>query len=127
MFTNTRARAALACCVVAALSLWIAAPALAFHCANASKPIGPGSQAVVDSNFDPVSVGPAYTNQINHGKDTDSLHGGFIGIDCDGDGAADVETYANPRGVVPEQAQENGSADHGVVSIDTVAPSGCPF
>jgi hypothetical protein len=127
MFSGTWRRAVAASCAVAALALGAAAPALAFHCGNASKPVGPGEQAVLDTDGNPVSIGPAYRNQLNHGKDPETLHGGFVGFDCDGDGVADVDTYANPHGVVPETAQVNGSPNHGVVEIESTAPASCDF
>ena len=100
---------------------------MAFHCGNASKPVGPGEQAVLDMNGNPISIGPAYQHQVEHGKDPNSLHGGFVGFDCNGDGVADVDTYANPHGAVPEQAQLNGSPNHGVVEIEATAPASCGF
>lgn len=125
MFSSTRRRAVAASCAVAALALGSAGPAFGFACGNASKPVGPGEQAVLDANGDPVSIGPAYQHQIEHGKNPDALHGGFVGFDCDGDGVADVDTYANPHGEVPEQAQTHGSANHGVVEIESSAPASC--
>jgi|RhiMetdeSRZDD1v2_1073273.scaffolds.fasta_scaffold463778_2 hypothetical protein len=103
------------------------APALAFHCSNASRPIGPGVKAVLDTNGDPISIGKSFQNQIDHGKSPDSLHGGVVGFDCTGDGAPDAITYAQPHGALPEQAINGGSPDHGVVPIETTAPSSCDF
>jgi hypothetical protein len=48
-----------------------------------------------------------------------------VGIDCNGDGVADVDTYANPHAAVPEKAQLNGSPTHGVVETETTAPPSC--
>jgi hypothetical protein len=125
MFSSTTRRTAAAACALTALALASAGPAFGFACGNASKPVGPGEQAVLDTSGNPVSIGPAYQNQIAHGKNPDTLHGGFIGFDCDGDGVADVDTYANPHGEVPEAAQTHGSPTHGVVEVESTAPSSC--
>lgn len=108
---------------VAVTSLAAAAPAaLAFDCGNASKPVGAGEKAVV-SETGVVSISKSWQNQLDHGKTVDQLHGGFLGIDLNGDGIADADTYANPHGEIPQQAQQNGAACHGVTSIE--AEIGC--
>jgi hypothetical protein len=100
-----------------------AAPAaLAFDCGNASKPVGAGEKAVV-SETGVVSISKSWQNQLDHGKTVDQLHGGFLGIDLNGDGIADADTYANPHGEIPQQAQQNGAPCHGVTSIE--AAIGC--
>lgn len=108
----------LAICATVATTLTAAAPAaLAFDCGNASKPVGPGEKAVVsESGVEWISK--SWSEQIAHGKNVDQLHGGFLGIDLNGDGVADADTYANPRGEIPQQAQQNGAACHGVTSIE---------
>lgn len=111
--------------IAVALFFGSAATAVAFDCGNASKPLGPGEKAVLSTSGDPVSISKSWQNQIDHGKDPESLHGGFIGFDCNGDGVADVDSYASPHGALPENAQSNGSADHGVVPIESTAPASC--
>ena len=81
------------------------------------KPVGAGEKAVVnDSGV--VSISTSWQNQLDHGKTVDQLHGGYLGIDLNGDGVADADTYADPHGEIPEQAQSRGAACHGVVSIE---------
>jgi hypothetical protein len=103
---------------VAITSMAAAAPAaLAFDCGNASKPVGPGEKAVV-SEDGVVSISKSWQEQLAHGKTVDELHGGYLGIDLNGDGVADADTYADPHGEIPEQAQTRGADCHGVVTIE---------
>jgi hypothetical protein len=108
----------LAVLAIAVSGVGSAAPAaLAFDCGNASKPVGAGEKAVV-SDTGVVSISKSWQNQLDHGKTVDQLHGGYLGIDLDGDGVADVDTYANPHGEIPDQAQDRGATCHGVTSIE---------
>jgi hypothetical protein len=104
---------------VAITSMAAAAPAaMAFDCGNASKPVGAGEKAVVSADGSIDWISKSWQEQLAHGKTVDQLHGGYLGIDVNNDGTADVDTYADPRGEIPQQAQQNGAECHGVTSIE---------
>ncbi len=93
----------------------------AHECTNASKPPGAGAQIVIDGNTDQVVwATKGLTKRFEKGligPDGEGFHG-LVGIDLDGDGAADLMTYiVGPNGELPTQAQQNGSPDHGIVNI----------
>ena len=71
---------------------------------------------------------PGVRVRFEHGlidQDGNGYHG-LIGLDVDGNGTADYTTYiVGPNGELPDPAQWNGSPDHGVVNICTVAPLIC--
>jgi hypothetical protein len=53
---------------------------------------------------------------------------GLVGFDIDGDGQADVSTYiVGPNDALPEVAQINGAACHGIVPIEDLFPGGACF
>jgi hypothetical protein len=121
----SRSRVGALACAITALALGPVAPALAFDCSNASRPVGVGLKAVLDLNGNPEWVSKSWLNQLANGKSPDALHGGVVGFDCNGDGVADAITYADPHGALPDTAVNNGSPDHGVVSLESTAPPSC--
>jgi hypothetical protein len=107
-----------------AMSLVLATSALAMDCANASKNQAAGVQAVFDINtFQPVWISKGLQQRIDQGivdPQTGAGFHGLLGIDIDGDGVADVSTWAGvgPEGEeIPTTAQENGPACRGLTSI----------
>jgi hypothetical protein len=100
--------------------------AFADHCTNISKDAhnpGGGAQLVINTNTDAIeSAKPGVVNRINNGL-IDPVTGaglhGPVGLDFDGDGAADATTYfVGPTGdALPETAINNGSPDHGIVGL----------
>jgi hypothetical protein len=102
-----------------------AAPAMAHQCVNASKKNqSAGVQVVFDAEtFEPVWMTKGMENRIAQGQvDLESGEGfhGLIGIDFDGDGAADVATYiVGPTGEIPLKAQYNGPTCKGIVNMET--------
>jgi hypothetical protein len=106
-------------------SLLLASTALGHECVNASKPDqGAGAQVVIDAaTGQPVWISQGVMSRLEHGvidpATGEGLHG-LIGIDFDGDGNADVSTWfgVGPEGdEIPEQAQFNGPACHGITNI----------
>jgi hypothetical protein len=113
---------ALACAGV----LLVGSPAFAHECTNANKPPAAGAQVVIGPNDDLVSATRGVVKRIEKGIiDPESGEGfhGIVAFDFDGDGTADASTYiVGPTGEIPEQAQDNGSPDHGIVNICTLIP-----
>ena len=98
-----------------------AGPSLAHECINASKQPGAGVQII----FGPEGaewVSPGLQSRIDRGiVDLETGEGfhGLMGLDLDGDGAADVSIWlVGPEGEVPLQAQYNGPVCKGVTNID---------
>jgi hypothetical protein len=98
--------------------------ALAGECFNADKNAhnpGAGAQVVLDGEDNIVSATNGVMNRVEKGLiDPDSGEGyhGLIAFDFDGDGEADASTFiVTPNDEIPEQAQENGSPDHGIINI----------
>ena len=115
---NGTPKRSLAVFAVSLVSFAAAAPAaLAWECGNASKPVGPGEKAVL-SEDGVVSISKSWQNQVANGKTVDQLHGGFVGFDLNGDAVADIDTYADAHGEIPETAQLNGAPCHGVTTIE---------
>ena len=114
-----------------AVTVMGAGPALATDCTNASKPTQAGIQLIIgpDGNIEWTTSGLAI--RIEHGLiDTSSGAGfhGLIGFDVDGNGTADVSTYVvGPNAALPEVAQINGAACHGIVPIESLLPGGACF
>lgn len=93
----------------------------AHECTNANKPPGAGVQVIIDGNTgELVWATTGLTKRFEKGligPDGEGFHG-LVGIDLDGDGAADFMTYiVTPNGEIPTQAQQNGSPDHGIVNL----------
>jgi hypothetical protein len=99
--------------------------AFAHECTNASRNANnpeAGVQLVIDaSNDEIVWVSRGLQNRIDRGLvDPASGEGfhGLVGLDLDGDGAADLSTWiVGPNDEVPLNAQLNGAACRGVVNI----------
>jgi hypothetical protein len=104
-------------------SLLIASSALAFECTNASKPAAAGAQIVFAADFETILyVTPGLMNRLEQGLvDVESGEGfhGLLGVDFDGDGAADVSIYfgVGPDGEIPLEAQFRGPACRGLTNI----------
>ena len=104
-------------------SLLIASSALAFECTNASKPAAAGTQILLAADFETVLyVSPGLQQRLDRGLvDLASGEGfhGLLGVDFDGDGAADVSIYfgVGPDGEIPLDAQFRGPACRGLTNI----------
>lgn len=104
-------------------SLLITTSALAFECTNASKPPAAGAQVVLAADFETILyVTPGLMNRIEQGlidPDTGEGFHGLLGIDFDGDRAADVSIYfgVGPDGEIPLEAQYAGPACRGLTNI----------
>ena len=107
-----------------AMSLVLATSALATDCANASKSSqSAGIQVLLGPGSEPVVLSKGLQHRIDQGlvdPDTGEGFHGLIGFDFDGDGVADVSTWAGvgPLGEgVPHNAQENGPACKGLTNV----------
>ena len=104
-------------------SLLIASSAFAFECTNASKPPASGVQVVFDADFETILyITPGGMKRIEQGLiDIETGEGfhGLLGVDFDGDGAADVSIYfgVGPDGEIPLEAQFRGPACRGLTNI----------
>jgi hypothetical protein len=108
-----------------------AGPALATDCANASKPPQAGVQVILGPDGAIEWTTPGLALRIDHGlidPNTGAGFHGLIGFDIDGNGTADVSTYAvGPNDALPEVAQINGAACHGIVPLEELFPGGACF
>jgi hypothetical protein len=100
-----------------------AGPALAHECGNADKNQAAGVQVVIDVNTGAVVwVSNGLQRRIEQGlvnPDTGEGFSGLLGFDLDSDGTADVSTFiVGPDAEIPEEAQFNGAACHGVINIE---------
>ncbi|HVF32756.1 MAG TPA: hypothetical protein VM933_06955 [Acidimicrobiales bacterium] len=102
----------------------LAAPAAAHQCTNASKNAHApeaGAQLVFGNGDAPISAKTGVLKRIEKGIiDFESGEGfhGQIGVDVDGDGAADFTTFiVGPEGEIPLAAQQNGPDDRGIVNL----------
>lgn len=97
-----------------------AGPSLATECVNASKPLSAGNQVIL-SPAGVVWTTPGLANRFAQGlvdPETGEGFHGLVGFDFDGDGAVDFSTYVvGPGDEIPELAQFNGPACHGVTNI----------
>ena len=104
-------------------------PAWADHCTNIQKDQHDPSKGVqviindTDGSIEWANAG--VLNRVSHGLiDPDSGEGfnGHVGIDFDGNGTVDVMTYmVGPESdALPDTAIDNGSPNHGIVSICAV-------
>jgi hypothetical protein len=120
---KTIRRVSLGAVTLMAAAVLTAGPALAGHCTNADKNAAAGVQAVLDLNtFQIVFVSNGLQQRIDQGLvnlQTGEGFSGLIGFDLDSDGVADLTTFiTGPTFAIPEQAQTNGAACHGIVSIE---------
>jgi hypothetical protein len=108
-----------------ALSLMVASTALAMDCTNASKSSpSAGAQVLLDAATGEVLWStPGLAQRVRQGLvdpvTGDGFHG-IIAFDLDGDGLADVSTWAGvgPDGhEIPLHAQLNGPACRGLTSV----------
>ena len=105
-------------------SLAIASSALAFDCANASKPDqSAGVLVIVDANTgEIVWISEGLAQRLERGligEDGSGLHG-LIGLDFTGDGIVDVSTWfgVGPDGTeIAEPAILNGPPCRGLTSL----------
>jgi len=107
------------------MSLVLTTSALAFDCTNVSKsnPAN-GTQVMINFTTGQVTVlTEGLARRIEQGlvdPVTGAGYHGLVGLDIDGDGAADFSTWAGagPDGMEPpENAQLNGPACRGLTSI----------
>lgn len=120
---KTARRVLLGSVAVATALLTAAAPAWAHECVNADKNPAAGVQVVIDVNTgELVWVSNGLQQRIEQGlvdPETGEGFSGLLGFDLDGDGAADVSTYiVGPDMEIPEQAQFNGPACHGITNVE---------
>jgi hypothetical protein len=90
---------------------------------NASKNQAAGVQVVIDANTgEIVWISNGLQHRVDKGlvnPDTGEGFSGLLGLDFNGDAVADISTYiVGPNFAIPEQAQLNGAACHGVISIE---------
>jgi hypothetical protein len=122
MFRTVR-RVSMGAVALMAAALIAAGPVLAGHCTNADKNAAAGVQAVIDLNTGAIVwISTGLQQRIDQGlvnPDTGEGFHGLLGFDLDGDAVADLTTFiVTPNFALPEQAQLNGAACHGVVSIE---------
>jgi len=98
-----------------------AAPSLAHECVNASKPAAAGVQVILGPDGVEWST-PGLAARFSAGlvdPDTGEGFHGIVGFDFDGDGVVDFSTYiVGPDDEIPELAQMNGPACHGIINLD---------
>jgi hypothetical protein len=98
-------------------------PAWAHECVNADKNQAAGIQVVIDANTgEIVWLSTGLQQRIAQGlvdPDTGEGFSGLLGFDLDGDGTADVSTFiVGPEMEIPDEAQLNGPACHGITNIE---------
>ncbi len=121
---KTIRRVSLGAVALMVAALLAAGPVLANHCMNADKNQAAGVQVVIDANTGAIVwISNGLQHRIDQGlvnPDTGEGFSGLLGFDFDGDGVADISTFiVGPNFALPEQAQLNGAACHGVISIQT--------
>jgi hypothetical protein len=110
---------------VAATTALLAAagPAWAHECGNADKNQAAGVQVVIDVNTGAIVwLSNGLQHRIDQGlvdPETGEGFSGLLGFDLNGDGVTDVSTYiVGPNAEIPEEAQFNGAACHGVINLE---------
>jgi hypothetical protein len=97
-----------------------AGPSLATECVNASKQVEAGIQILLGPDGIEWTT-PGLATRIAQGlvdPDTGEGFHGLIGIDFDGDGTVDFQTYVVGRDdEIPELAQFNGPSCHGITNV----------
>jgi hypothetical protein len=95
----------------------VAGPVAAHECTNASKDQtnpAAGAQIVFGCADTILDAKPHALALLEAGK----FPSGWIAFDVDCDGVADAGTYiVGPQGEIPQNAQFNGSPNHGVVNV----------
>ena len=104
-------------------ALLAAGPVWANNCMNADKNQTAGVQVVIDGNTGAIVwISNGLQHRIDRGLVNPATGEGFsglLGFDFNGDAVADVSTFiVGPNFELPEQAQLNGAACHGVISIE---------
>jgi hypothetical protein len=123
MFKMVR-RVSLGAVALMAAALIAAGPVWAGNCTNADKNAAAGVQAVIDLNTNAIVwISNGLQHRIDQGlvdPATGEGFSGLIGFDFNGDAVADLTTFiVGPDFEIPDQAQFNGAACHGIVSIET--------
>jgi hypothetical protein len=103
-------------------SIAFSSVALANECVNASKQPEAGAQAILNLVTGEVTVlTEGLQRRIDQGLVDPATGEGFhglVGFDFDGDGTAEFTTWiVGPDDHIPELAQFNGPACHGVTNI----------
>jgi hypothetical protein len=98
--------------------------ASADECTNADQPVAAGAQVIINAQTGAIEwTTPGLAKRLSKGLVTPDGEGyhGIVGLDFDGDGQADINTYiVGPNGELPETAQQNGATCHGIVSIENL-------
>ena len=106
----------------AGLVVATAGAGLAHECTNLDKKPGAGAQIIFGPTGDVEYMTTGLQNRVNRGivdLETGQGFSGLVGLDFDGDGAADAFTWiVGPNGEIPLQAQWNGSMCHGVINME---------
>lgn len=114
-------RFAVACVAAGSAIVLTAVPSLAHECVNASKPAQAGVQLILGPSGIEWTT-PGLAARIASGlvdPDTGVGFHGLIGVDFDGDGVVDFQTFiVGPDDEIPELAQFNGPACHGITNIE---------
>ena len=114
-------RFAVACVAAGSASVLAAAPSLAHECVNASKPAQAGVQVILGPSGVEWTT-PGLAERIANGlvnPDTGEGFHGLVGFDFDGDGVLDFQTFiVGPDDEIPEMAQFNGPACHGITNVE---------
>jgi len=120
---RTKRRLVVGALAAAATVVLTAGPGLAHECTNLDKKPGAGVQITFGPTGDVEFMTTGLQNRVSRGivnLDTGEGFSGLIGLDFDGDGAADASTWiVGPNGEIPLQAQWNGSMCHGVINMGT--------
>ncbi|RZU74967.1 hypothetical protein EV384_3471 [Micromonospora kangleipakensis] len=100
-----------------------AGPAWAHECVNASKNAAAGVQVVIDVNTGKIVwLSNGLQQRADQGLvnlETGEGFSGLLGLDLNSDGTADVSTFiVGPNMELPEQAQFNGPACHGITNVE---------
>ena len=105
-----------------AAAVLTAGPVLAGACTNADKPPAAGVQVTISFVTGHIIVSSGLQQRIDAGVvDPITFEGfqGLAGFDITGDDVADVTTFiVGPNFELPEEAQLNGAACHGIVNIE---------
>lgn len=120
---KTVRRVSLGAVALLAAALIAAGPVWAGHCMNADKNQAAGVQVVIDANTGAIVwLSNGLQHRIDQGLVNPATGEGFsglLGFDFNGDAVADLTTFiVGPNFAIPEQAQLNGAACHGVISIE---------